>query len=63
MLQWGLALCNQDGVDQGVIPSHAGEPVYLSMGYEVIGEMQVPDDGEVQGFSQRVAVYKAKQKA
>jgi N-acetylglutamate synthase-like GNAT family acetyltransferase len=41
MLRLLQGLCDQDGVDQGVIPSHAGEPVYLSLGYERIGEMTV----------------------
>ncbi|UPK93728.1 hypothetical protein LCI18_004663 [Fusarium solani-melongenae] len=62
MLRWGLSLCNRDGVDQGVIPSHVGEPVYLWMGYQVVGEMEVPDDGDVEGFRQRVVVYKAAQR-
>jgi hypothetical protein len=61
MLRWSLRLCTQDTVDQGVIPSHVGEPVYLSLGFEVIGEMHVPDEGDTQGFTQRVAVYKARQ--
>ena len=60
MLHWGLSLADQDKVDQGVIPAHMGEPVYLSLGYEVIGEMTVPDDGEVKGFSQRVVLYSSK---
>lgn len=60
MLQWSLQLCDQDGVNQGVIPSHMGEPVYVGLGYKVIGEMQVPDDGEVKGFAQRVVLYSAK---
>ncbi|RWA04290.1 hypothetical protein EKO27_g10813 [Xylaria grammica] len=59
MLRWGQRLCDQDGIDQGVIPSHMGEQVYLGLGYKVIGEMQVPDDGVAQGFTQRVAVYSA----
>ncbi|GAW24786.1 hypothetical protein ANO14919_143800 [Xylariales sp. No.14919] len=59
MLRWGQRLCDQDGIDQGVIPSHMGEQVYLGLGYKVIGEMQVPDDGGAQGFTQRVAVYSA----
>ncbi|KAL2680347.1 hypothetical protein Neosp_007944 [[Neocosmospora] mangrovei] len=62
MLRWGLSLCNRDGVDQGVIPSHVGEPVYLYMGYKVVGEMEVPDDGDVEGFTQRVVVYESKQR-
>ena len=60
MLQWGLRLSDMDKVDQGVIPSHVGEPLYLGLGYKVIGEMHVPSDGEVDGFSQRVVKYKAK---
>jgi hypothetical protein len=60
MLHWGQLLAVQDKVDQGVIPSHMGEPVYLSLGYEIIGEMTVPADGEVKGFTQRVVLYKAK---
>lgn len=56
----GQRLADHDEVDQGVIPSHMGEPVYLSLGYEVIGEMTVPDDGEVKGFTQRVVLYRAK---
>ncbi|KAJ4292764.1 Acetyltransferase [Kalmusia sp. IMI 367209] len=62
MLQWGLRLCDMDNVDQGVIPSHMGEPLYLSLGYKVIGEITIPDDGDVKGFDQRVILYKAKQK-
>lgn len=60
MLEWGLHLSDMDGVDQGVIPSHMGEAVYLGLGYKVIGEIHVPSDGEVDGFSQRVLVYVAK---
>ncbi|KAI0399863.1 hypothetical protein F4802DRAFT_587731 [Xylaria palmicola] len=59
MLEWGLRLCDQDGIDQGVIPSHMGERVYLGLGYKVVGEMHVPDEGTAQGFTQRVAVYTA----
>lgn len=59
MLQWGLRLCNIDAIDQGVMPSHMGEPVYVGLGYEVVGEMHIPNDGEIDGFSQRVVVYKA----
>lgn len=29
------------------------------MGYEIIGESQVPDDGDVEGFTQMAVVYKA----
>ncbi|KAI0533770.1 hypothetical protein GGR58DRAFT_506011 [Xylaria digitata] len=53
------ALCDQDGIDRGVIPSYMDEQVYLGLGYKVIGEMHVPDDGIAQGFTQRVAVYSA----
>ncbi|GAP84018.2 putative acyl- N-acyltransferases [Rosellinia necatrix] len=63
MLRWGQRLCDQDGVDQGVIPSHMGEQVYLGLGYSVIGEMHVPDDGIAQGFTQRVVVYRARGEA
>ncbi|KAI1127105.1 hypothetical protein F5Y10DRAFT_243430 [Nemania abortiva] len=59
MLEWGQRLCDQDGIDQGVIPSHMGEQVYVGLGYVRIGEMHVPDDGEAQGFTQRVVVYTA----
>ncbi|CAI6336340.1 unnamed protein product [Periconia digitata] len=57
MLQWGLRLCEADSVNQGVIPSHIGEPLYVSLGYKVIGEIKIPDDGDVEGFTQRVALY------
>jgi hypothetical protein len=50
----GERLSVLDAVDQGVLPSHMGEPVYLRLGYEIIGEIQVPDDGEVNGFCQRL---------
>ena len=59
MLQWGLRLTVLDAGDQGMIPSHMGKPVYKGLGYEVIGEIHMPDDGEVEGFSQRVLVYRA----
>lgn len=60
MLQWGMRLCDMDTVNQGVIPSHRGEPLYIKLDYKVIGEIHIPNDGEVEGFSQRVVVYKAK---
>ena len=60
MLHWGMRLCDHDAVNQGVIPSHRGEPLYIKLGYQIIGEINVPDDGEVEGFSQRVVVYQAK---
>ena len=60
MLQWGLRMCDMDDVNQGVIPSHKGEPLYVGLGYKIIGEIHFPDDGEVPGFSQRVVLYKAK---
>ena len=60
MLQWGLRLCDMDTINQGVMPSHMSEPLYVGLGYEVIGEIHIPNDGEVHGFSQRVVVYKAK---
>jgi hypothetical protein len=61
MLRWSLSLADYDGVDQGVMPSHMGEPLYLSLGFKVIGEMHVPDDGVVEGFKQRVIRYVARQ--
>ncbi len=61
MLKWGQRLCDQDGIDQGVIPSHMGEQVYLGLGYKVVGEMHIPDDGIAQGFTQRVAMYSAQE--
>ena len=42
-----------------MIPSHMGKPVYKGLGYELIGEIHMPDDGEVEGFSHRVLVYRA----
>lgn len=60
MLQLGQRLSVMDGVDQGVITSHMGQAVYVGMGYEIIGEITIPGDGEVDGFSQRVLVYRAK---
>ena len=42
------------------MPSHMSEPLYVGLGYQVIGEIHIPNDGEVDGFSQRVVVYKAK---
>lgn len=60
MLQCGLRLCDMDTVNQSVIPSHVVGPLYVALGYEVIGEIHIPNDGEVDGFSQRVIVYKAK---
>jgi hypothetical protein len=45
--------------NQGVMPSHMGEPMYLHNGYERVGEAKVPDDGDVKGFKQRVLVYKS----
>ena len=60
MLQWGLRLCDMDKTNQGVMPAHRGEPLYLSLGYKIIGEIHVPSDGEVEGFSERVVVYEAK---
>ena len=62
MLQWALCLSDMDKVDQGVIPSHMGEAVYLGLGYKTTGEIHIPSDGEVDGFSQRVLVYKANDK-
>jgi len=59
MLRWFQRLSVQDAVNTGVIPSHMGELVYLFLGYEKIDEIQVPDDGEVKGFSQRVLLYTA----
>jgi hypothetical protein len=58
MLLWFLQLSILDAVDTGVIPSHVGEPLYLSLGYEKIDEIRVPDDGKVEGFSQRVLLYR-----
>lgn len=60
MLRWGQKLCDADAVDQGVIPSHIGKPLYRELGYKVIAEIGIPDDGEVKGFSQEVVVYRAK---
>ena len=60
MLEWGQRLSDKDVVDQGVMPSHMGEPLYLNMGYEVVGEIHIPDDGDVKGFSQRVMIYRAR---
>jgi len=58
MLKWFLKLSKDDKTDTGVIPSHMGEPIYLSLGYENIDEVRVPDDGDVEGFSQRVLLYR-----
>ena len=60
MLQWGQRLSVMDAVDRGVMPSHLGEPIYKALGYEFIGEVHIPNDGEVEGFSQRVLVYRGK---
>lgn len=62
LLQWGLRLCDMDAISQGVMPSHMAEPVYVGFGYEVVGEIRIPNDGEVDGFSQRVVVYKAERR-
>jgi hypothetical protein len=59
MLQCFLALSREDRVDTGVVPSHAGEPFYLSLGYEEIDQVRVPDDGDTRAFSQRVLLYRA----
>nr|POE47695.1 delta(24)-sterol reductase [Quercus suber] len=59
ILRWGQRLADQDAVDQGVIPAQMAEQFYWSLNYEVIGEMHIPDDDEVEGFTQKVAVYKA----
>lgn len=60
MLERGQCLLDKDSVNQGVMPSHMGELLYVGMGNEIISETQIPDDGEVKGFSQRVVVYRAK---
>ena len=57
LLKWGQCLSDMDGVDQGVVPSRMGEGVFVGMGYKVVGEIQIPGDGEVEGFEQRVLVY------
>lgn len=62
MLNWGLRLCDLDDVDQGVIPSHMGQRVYAGLGYRIIGEMTIPDDGDVKGFTQRVVLYTARRR-
>ncbi|KAI0107866.1 acyl-CoA N-acyltransferase [Nemania sp. FL0031] len=62
MLKWGQRLCDQDGIDQGVIPSKMSEPVYASLGYKTIGEMNIPGDSEVQGFTQKVTMYSAQKR-
>lgn len=59
MLKWGLRLSKQDGVDTGVIPAHQGEPLYLSLGYKIIGEMEIPDHEGTKGFTQRVCIFAA----
>ncbi|KUJ07815.1 uncharacterized protein LY89DRAFT_725553 [Mollisia scopiformis] len=59
MLQWFLVLSRHDKIDAGVIPSHMGELLYLALGYEKIDEVPVPDDGDTQGFSQRVLLFHA----
>ncbi|KAJ8125442.1 hypothetical protein O1611_g8198 [Lasiodiplodia mahajangana] len=62
MLKWGQRLCDQDGIDQGVIPSQISEQVYLGLGYVRIGEMHVPGDNEAQGFTQIVTMYSAQRR-
>jgi GNAT superfamily N-acetyltransferase len=59
LLRWGLCMAELDGVNQGVIPSHMGEPVYRGLGYEFVGEIDVPGDDETEGFSLRVMSYRA----
>ncbi|KAK4188073.1 hypothetical protein QBC35DRAFT_473962 [Podospora australis] len=54
MLRWIQQLCNCDCLKQGVISPRAVEPLFRKVGYETIGEMQVPDDGDVRGFTQHV---------
>ena len=58
-----LLHCQYHMVDQGVKPSQMDEPLYLSLGYKVIGDMQVLDDGKVKGFTQRVTEYQTASKA
>ncbi|KAI0869955.1 hypothetical protein GGS24DRAFT_477102 [Hypoxylon argillaceum] len=57
MLRWGQRLCDQDGIDYGIIPSPLAKPVCDGLGYVVKGEMHVPDDGGVRGFTQSIVVY------
>lgn len=51
-----MELCEGVGMAQGVIASHMGQPMYARFGFEVVGEMHVPDDAEAEGFTQSVMV-------
>lgn len=57
LVNWGKELNNTDGIKQGVMPSHAGEKLFFALGYEEEAILQIPDDGEAEGFHISVAVY------
>lgn len=54
MIRWGTDICNSMELDQGVIASQMGQALYERLGFEVVGEMRVPDDRGAPGFTQRV---------
>ena len=53
-----MQLSSIDHVDQGVMPSYAGEKIFLKLGYEEIDTLHVPGDEDAQGFDIAVAIYR-----
>jgi hypothetical protein len=53
-----MQLPSIDRVDQGVMPSYAGEKIFLRLGYEKVDTLHVPGDENGQGFDIAVALYR-----
>jgi len=60
LLRWGMQLSSIDRVNQGVMPSYAGEKLFLSLGYQKVDILPVPGDEDTHGFDIAVAIYKVK---
>lgn len=58
LLQWGLSVASADEVDQWAVSSNMARPLFASLGYEEVSEMEVPRDGDFEGFTQSVFIYK-----
>lgn len=58
LLKWGMQLSSIDRVDQGVMPSYAGEKLFLRLGYKRIDTLRVPGDADGEGFDIAVVTYK-----
>ncbi|KAF7555585.1 hypothetical protein G7Z17_g2075 [Cylindrodendrum hubeiense] len=60
LARWGMAMCDLDHIDQGVVASEMGATLFTRLGYERLTELQVEGDNEDdKGLTYELLQYKA----